>query len=266
MYLRQTSSKDGYIWFCQSLWLFRRNPASILFLIFIYLLFVQLVVLIPVVGALAVLILTPMISIGFMRVCRSIALDELLSPLVFIDSYRHSEPTIKRRLLGLGAIYAVAIIVISLVIASVMPTEALVSAVIQQQPLKSEAMQQLYAVLIAWLVLYLPFAMLMWFAPMLVFWQQMSLIKALFLSFIACWQHRKAFALYLAIWAGVVIVIPLIFETLLIWLGLENWMGLIVTPYSVLVLAVLYCSFYITWTGCFDDNLATEEGRPLTLL
>lgn len=264
MYLRQTSSKDGYSWFYQGLRLFCRNPASILFLIFIYLLFVQLVVLIPIVGALAVLILTPVISIGFMCVCRSVTLGELVSPLTVIEGYRQSEPTIKRRLLGLGVIYALAILVISLVIASVVPTEALVTAVIQQQPLKSEATQQLYTALAAWLALYLPFAMLMWFAPMLVFWQKMPVIKALFLSFIACWQHRKAFALYLAIWGGVVIIIPLIFETLLIWLGLENWEGLVVAPYSVIVLAVLYCSFYMTWTGCFEDKPAIEEERSLT--
>lgn len=264
MYLRQTSSKDGCIWFCQSLWLFRRNPTSILFLIFIYLLFVQLVVLIPVVGALAVLILTPIISIGFMRVCRAVNLGEPVSPLVFVDSYRQSESCTKRRLLGLGVIYALAILAISLVIASVVPTEALVTAVIQQQPLNNQALQQFYTALAAWLVLYLPFAMLMWFAPVLVFWQKMSIIKAFFLSFIACWQHRKAFMLYLGMWGVVVIVIPFIFETLMMWLGLGSWTGLVVAPYSVLVLAILYCSFYMTWTGCFEENLATEDMHSLT--
>ncbi len=264
MYLRQTSSKDGYIWFCQSLWLFGRNPASILLLIFIYLLFVQLIVLIPIVGALAVLILTPIISIGFMCACRSVTLGELISPLIFINSYRQSDPTIQRRLLGLGVIYALAILVISLVVASIVPTKALVSAVIQQQPLKSEAIQQLYTLLAAWLAAYLPFAMFMWFAPVLVFWQKMPVIKALFLSFIACWQHRKAFILYLGIWGGVVIVIPLVFETLLRWFSLENWAGLVVAPYSVVVLAVLYCSFYVTWTGCFEDKPIIEKGHSLT--
>ena len=65
MKLISVAPKDGYTWMRQGVWLFKQNPLGFFMLVFMYVFAAQLAVLVPVVGVLAVLILTPTLSVVF---------------------------------------------------------------------------------------------------------------------------------------------------------------------------------------------------------
>jgi hypothetical protein len=94
--------------------------------------------------------------------------------------------------------------------------------------------------------------MVMWFAPVLVAWEKMSVAQALFSSWIACWTNKAAFIFYLLIWAALIIAVPFFMEALLDSLGARAVIPFIIPPYSMAALTVMYCSFFATWKACFN--------------
>ncbi|MNW12782.1 hypothetical protein D3C71_2105580 [compost metagenome] len=46
--------------------------------------------------------------------------------------------------------------------------------------------------------------------------------------------------------------LPLFLEVIFAAIGAETVLSFLVTPYSLLMLAILYCSFYATYRGCFN--------------
>jgi hypothetical protein len=58
MQLLEVSAKEGYVWFRQGVWLFRKNPLAFLMLLFIYLIAAQLAIFVPLFGIIALLVFT----------------------------------------------------------------------------------------------------------------------------------------------------------------------------------------------------------------
>ena len=123
----------------------------------------------------------------------------------------------------------------------------------------SEALRQIYLVLLFGAILYIPIAMLMWFSPVLVAWADMSVAQALFSSFLACWTNKAAFFAYLTIWSIVLIAIPLTVGMIFDVIDFGQAASFIIAPISMGGLTLMHCSFYATWKACF-----TEEEAILT--
>jgi hypothetical protein len=253
MQLLHVPMKQGYIWVRQGLWLFCRNPAVSLMLVLLYIFLIQFALLIPIIGVLAVLISTPTIFLGFMAVYRAMLGGPGFKFSLLFQGYWQKNPKIAKRLLGLGFIYAAAVLLISLVIVNLIDLRALLPAIARGQT-TAPAIRQLYVALFLGGLLYLPVAMLLWFAPLFVAWENTSITQALFFSWLGCWRNRYAFALYLAIWVVVFGVVPLWLENLLGQLSAEKLARFVITPYTITMMAWLYSSFYATWKGCFAEE------------
>lgn len=72
MQLLEVPAKEGYVWFRQGIWLFRKNPLAFLMLLFIYLIAAQLAIVVPLIGIIALLVVTPGLSVGVMTACREV--------------------------------------------------------------------------------------------------------------------------------------------------------------------------------------------------
>ncbi|MCS6765865.1 MAG: hypothetical protein MO847_05285 [Candidatus Protistobacter heckmanni] len=258
MHLIQSPSKQGYVWFRQGLWLFKRNPMGFLMLIFLYLLVVQLSMLIPIVGVVVVLTLAPGIFAGLMDGCRDTILGERVRPLTLVSAFRKHGGQAARRLLALGLLHTTLVMVLSLVATSLIDVQALVPMVLQQQEPTIEGIRQLYFALGVGLVLYTPVVMLIWFSPLLIIWEGIPPGKALFFSWIACWRNRGAFLAYLSIWAVCLIALPLFIESLLQALDVSDVGSLVLIPYTVVMTAIMYCSVYASWKSCFQEAVADD--------
>jgi hypothetical protein len=253
MKLNYVAPKEGYTWIRQGIWLFKQNPLGFLMLVFMYVFAAQLAVIIPVIGVFAVLLLTPTLSVGFMTACRQAILKERIKPSVYIAALKSGQ-MIRKRILQLGLVYAAMIVLLSFILSLLVDFELLLPLMTSDKPITPEALRQVYLVLFFGAMLYVPVAMLMWFSPVLVAWEDMSVPQALFSSALACWSNKAAFFLYLSIWSAILIAIPLTIGMIFDAMNLGQIASYIIAPISMAGLTVMHCSFYATWKACFTDN------------
>lgn len=253
MKLNYVAPKEGYTWIRQGIWLFKQNPLGFLMLVFMYVFAAQLAVIIPVIGVFAVLLLTPTLSVGFMTACRQAIQKERIKPSVYITALK-SSPIVRKRILQLGLVYAAMIVLLSFILSLLVDFELLLPLMTSDKPITPEALRQIYLVLFFGAMLYVPVAMLMWFSPVLVAWEDMSVPQALFSSALACWSNKAAFFLYLSIWSAILIAIPLTIGMIFDAINLGQVASYIIAPISMAGLTVMHCSFYATWKACFTDN------------
>ncbi|VVD99287.1 membrane protein [Pandoraea communis] len=268
MQLLEVPPKSGYVWLRQGIWLFRKNPLAILTLLFAYLFGVMLLSIPPVVGAFLPLLFIPGLSVGFMAACRDIIKSKQVLPNVLLDGFRGHGKEVSRRLLILGGYYIVAMAAVFLFSALFdggdLLNKMLFGGRISEESLVNGSMGQ---AMLAAAVAYVPVAMMFWFAPVLVAWHDVTPVKALFFSWTACVRNLRAFFVYGLCTAVVATVLPLIVALTMAAMGVHQYAMLILMPYSILFTAVLYCSFYATYRGCFgvqeigaiDPNVAPPE-------
>lgn len=253
MKLNVVTPKEGYAWIRQGIWLFKQNPLGFLMLVFMYVFAAQLAVLVPVVGVFAVLLITPTLSVGFMTACRQAIQKERIRPMVYLSALKAS-PLIRNRILQLGLIYTALILFLSFILSMLVDFELLIPIMTSDKPISPEAIRQIYLILIFGGLLYIPIAMLMWFSPILVAWENMSVPQALFSSFLACWTNRGAFFIYLVIWGVILIAIPLIVGMSFDAVDLSQAASYFIAPLSMAGLTVMHCSFFATWKACFAEK------------
>lgn len=251
MHLKQANPKDGYVWVRQGFWLFKQNPFTFLMLVFLYVLIVQLSMFVPIVGILAVMVLTPALSLGFMSACKKVIRKEIVRPSIYLSAFREYGPQTRTRIIKLGLIYAGLIFTLSVIASQFVDFQKLIPLVTDQKVSNTAMVRELYGAIIIGGILYLPIAMLMWFAPMLVCWEDMPIAKSIFGSWIACWMNRGAFFVYLIIWVTILIVTPLFLEFVFDSLNLGDYATFLITPFSMGAITIFYCSFYASWAGCF---------------
>lgn len=253
MKLQSVSPKEGYTWIRQGIWLFKQNPIGFLMLIFMYVFVAQLAVLIPVIGVFAVLMLTPTLSVGFMTACRQAIQKERIRPTVYLTALRLT-PLIRKRILQLGIVYSLLILALSFILSLLVDFELLLPLITGDKPISPEAVSQIYLILFFGGLLYVPIAMLMWFSPVLIAWEDMSVAQALFSSVVACWANLGAFFLYIAVWGLILIAIPLTIGSIFEALDLSQVASFIIAPLSMAGLTVMHCSFFATWKACFAEK------------
>ena len=169
MKLNSVGIQEGYHWIRQGFWLFKQNPIAFLMLVFIYVLVAQLAILVPIIGVIAVLVLTPTLSVGFMTACRQAIQKERIVPQVYFCALR-STPLIRKRILQLGLLYAIMIFGLSLILGLFINVQAIIPLIRNDQAITPEAIHQLYWALLIGGLLYFPIAVLMWFSPVLIAW------------------------------------------------------------------------------------------------
>jgi len=254
MKLNTVTVNEGYTWIKQGIWLFKQNPLGFLMLVFMYVFAAQLAVMIPVIGVFAVLLLTPTLAVGFMTACRQAIQKERIKPMVYLIALQ-SGVLIRRRMMQLGLVYAGLILLLSFALSLFVDFELLLPLMTSDQPITPEALRQIYLLLLLGAILYIPVAMLMWFSPVLIAWADMSIAQALFSSFLACWNNKAAFFIYLAIWGAILIAIPLTVGMILDAIDLGQVASFIIAPISMAGLTVMHCSFYATWKACFTEDV-----------
>jgi len=254
MKLNTVTVNEGYTWIKQGIWLFKQNPLGFLMLVFMYVFAAQLAVMIPVIGVFAVLLLTPTLAVGFMTACRQAIQKERIKPMVYLIALQ-SGLLIRRRMMQLGLVYAGLILLLSFALSLFIDFELLLPLMTSDQSITPEALRQIYLLLFLGAILYIPVAMLMWFSPVLIAWADMSIAQALFSSFLACWNNKAAFFIYLAIWGAILIAIPLTVGMILDAIDLGQVASFIIAPISMAGLTVMHCSFYATWKACFTEDV-----------
>jgi len=245
MQLIEVPAKTGYVWFRQGIWLFRKNPLAFLTLCFAYTLVMTLIARVPYVGGLVFLILIPGVSVGFMAGCRDTIAGKPVFPTILVDGFRSHGNAAAKRLLLLGALFIAAMTAVATV-ATFVDSGMLAQQIASAEDVPVKGMLTFFAFSI-------PVAMLFWFAPILCAWHDMPVAKAFFASFVSCWRNRGAFIVYGVLWIVLLLAVVTILAILVQQLGTDESLTFaVMTTVSTIFTAMIYCSVYATYRGCFS--------------
>lgn len=235
----------GLRWFSQGAQLVRRQPLGLTACALFYLL-MHLPAMLPVVGMAIVTVLAPFATLGLMSACREITQNRAPTAQVYLDLFQN-EP-LRRKLFRLGVANAILTLftLVGMLLAGL------------GQPLPAEAapgtpMEIDWAALALALVFYLPVAILMWFAPMLVGWHSVSVPKALFGSAVACWRNLASMAGFMISAAAVLIAAGALIGILFTAFGIGEHVGtVLIAPIALILLGVTQAGIYVMYTEIIE--------------
>ena len=277
MQARVNPARAGRLWVREGWRLFRLQPAGFIVLLFVYVVglsFANMVAellghgvaaVIPglppdaigSIGGMFIATLVPGLSVGFMEACRAAEQKKPLRPQMLLQAFMIDKTT-SRALLILGAVYAITLgailaVVFNLDIPVITPGKDGTPPT-----LPPGAALDFVLSLGGAMLAYLPVAMVLWYAPVLVAWHRMTAAKAMFFSLAACWRNRAAFTIYSLVWGLYFLAIPVI-AALLRLANLGSVSVVILMPAAVILVAGIYCSIYASYTGVLITDDATES-------
>ncbi len=255
MNARVVAPGRGVRWIVEGARLFASAPLGWMLLAFNYLMLTLILTRIPVIGSPISLLLYPCFTVGFMVAGRASALKQRVEVQMLIAGFQERF----RSQLALGGLY-LAGVALAVLGSSLVDGGALLGVFAGDSPAGGAAAPEVSprAGVLTALVLMLPTAMLMFFAPLLVAWHGMPPMKAAFFSFFACALNWRAFALYLAF--GIVLMIlgaNLAFALALALAGPQgradpgSLLSVVFLTLMLVTLPVMMASFYASYRDLF---------------
>lgn len=222
----------GWSWIVGGWNLFTRQPALWIAMMLILAVIFIVLAFIPVVGALASFVLTPVFVAGIAIGCRALDEGRELELGHLFAGFRNRSGV----LVTVGLLYLAAWIVIALIAGAV--SGASVASLLSTEPvaMAEAARGMLLAVLIA-AALLVPVLMAVWFAPALVVFHEQGAVDAMKRSFAACLKNILPF-----LWYGVILLGLGIAASIPFFLG---W---------IVLAPVLFASFYVSYRDIFLEK------------
>ena len=204
---------NAFDWLRQGWALFAANPGLWIGLTIVLLVIVVGVQIVPLVGTLAAHLLMPVLGAGLLLVCRKIDEgDSVWIDDLFAGFKQNAGPLVMVGVLYMVAMFAIVVIVVIVVIVG---GGSVAGGLLSAQPAGLGVIfGGLMLSLLLSLALSVPVAMAVWFAPALVFFNNMQPVEALKASFEACMKNVLAFLVY-----GLIVLVLAFFATLPVGLG-----------------------------------------------
>lgn len=201
---------NAFDWLRQGWALFAANPGLWIGLTIVLLVIVLGMQIVPLIGTLAANLLMPVFGAGVLLVCKKI--DDGASPQIddLFAGFKHNTGS----LVMVGVLYMAAMLAI-LLVALVVGGGSLAGGLLSAQPAGiGMVFGGLMLSMLLSLALSVPVFMAVWFAPALVFFNNMSPVEALKASFEACMKNALAFVVY-----GLIVMVLMFFAALPLFLG-----------------------------------------------
>jgi len=256
----QRPARNGLLWLRAGFGLVRRRPAAMMAIVAAYWFVILTVSSLPYLGSLIASLLIPPLSVGVMNACRRNEAGELPRIDALISAFRGNPGQLKS-LIALGALYLAA--TLSVLFLTSLVDDGILMGLMTGRPVTSEELlapaferaAQLALVLMA------PIMMAWWYAPLLVSWHGVPLVKALFFSLVACWRNWRAFTVYGLVSAGLGLPFLSLVALLLLSSGLPQTASIqILFMVAILLLGPIYfASFYFTWRDVFAESVSSTD-------
>jgi hypothetical protein len=262
--MQTLSAATGWSWFKAGFTLFRRQPAELSTLFLAYLFLMLVTGFVPFIGQVLPLMLVPVFSMAFMQACVQVEQGKKVYPNLLLIGFR--SPAL-RRLLAAGILYLIAV-GIAIFASTLVDDGAFLQMMTRHGGADPAALSRTnwaQGMMVAALV-YLPACMGFWYVAPLIAWRNMSVGKAIFFSFFAFARASKAFIVYGIAWMVMGVIVPSILSTIVMMLFGSALVALLVLlPLSLILTAVLYCSFYPTFASVFGAHDATITNLPVVI-
>lgn len=235
----------GWQWIVDGFGVFRKYPLMWIALTIVVVLIWMVSFMIPVIGPLLFNLLSPVLFAGLMLGCRAVDRGEDLELAHLFAGFRKNGTA----LVTIGGVYLVGTIVVVWII-YITGGGSMLQTVLQKSPSDMQtlaaALRSMALALTIGFALYLPLLMLIWFAPLLVVFHDLSAVEAMKSSFWACLANWLAFLVY-----GAIILVLWFIASIPLLLGL------------VVLLPVLICSVYTSYKDIFaESGTAPASGNP----
>lgn len=252
MKLNVVPPRTGLQWVKQGMQTFWRQPLALTGLFFMFWTAFLFMAIVPVVGLLAALVLTPTGTLGLMVATSQAAEGKFPWPSALLQGLRSGKDK-RKQLLVLGALNAATVLLIIFAVSAIASNEPIGGLAGDDGP-------QLFALTPASLIaslLQLPLTLLFTLAPGLVFWHGVPAVKALFFSAVAVWRNLGAYCLFALAWVVVITGVLLVVGLALRLVGATLAVPL-VGPIALMLLAMVSTSLYFT----FRDSFSAEGPPP----
>jgi hypothetical protein len=222
--VRSVTADRGWRWIAEGVALFQKSPLMWLSITLGLFIAYKLILFIPVVGAVAMLMM-PIVLVGLMEGCRALDLGQPLTPAYLLSGFTRNTAA----LATLGAIYLAGNLLIILAITQI-GGDALMQVMqfmTRQQItpenihlIREQVAQATFALLMGMLLL-VPLIMACWFSPLLVYLHDMKISQAMWVSLKACVHNILPFLLYGGLlFLALMLVTPLSMATRIFDLGM----------------------------------------------
>ena len=252
MKLHILPARQGVVWVRRGIRTFFRQPLALSGLFFIFMAFMSILSLVPVLGNALALGVLPAATLGLMVATQLVTQGEFPKPLVLLSGFRAGRTKL-RAMVVLGALYAAAILLTMAASALVdggkfaklyLLGSSMDADILQDASFKSAAMLAM--------ALYVPVSLLFWHAPALVHWHGVSPVKSLFFSAVACGCNMGAYVVYSLVWFGLFVGVSTSAALLALLIGSEESVGSVLFPCGLVMAAMFFTSIYFTFADSFD--------------
>ena len=267
MKLRLVPASTGRLWVREGLSAFRKQPMAFVSLFMLFSGAVMLLSLLPVVGDVLAVMLGPAMTLAIMAATEQVAHAPAQAPAGASPALRPSAMLFAaalaavrksaRALAQLGLLYALLVLGLG-ALATLVAGNPFAEAFTADGTPRPEVFQtaRFQVGVLVRMLFYLPAALAFWHAPALVHWHQVSGVKSLFFSLVACWRNMAALTVFGLIWAALVLAATLVLGVLSLMLSAVTGplaLGAALMMGGSLVLSAAFlASTWFTFRDSFD--------------
>jgi hypothetical protein len=261
MKLNIVAPRTGFVWVRQGIRTFWKQPLAMSGLFFLFMAWVSVASMVPVVGNVLALVLLPAMTLGLMAATAVAEQGKFPMPGILLVAFRSGQAGVKDMLV-LGGLYAFGFIAVmgisTLVDGGLFAGVYLMGAPITAEKVNNPAFQNAMWLAMA-MALYLPLSMMFWHAPALLHWHGVPPVKSLFFSLVACWRNLGAFMVYTLAWLGVFLSAGMVVLFVVSLIGEQSLAENILTPIALLMAAMFFTSVYFSVLDCFGEMERTDS-------
>ena len=265
MKLNIVPPRTGINWVKLGFKTFLQQPLAMSGLFFMFMALLSIASLLPFIGAAVALALLPAATLGLMAATQEATRGKFPMPSILISAFRAGQKRLKAMLI-LGALYAAGFLAIMAVV-SLIDGGQFARIYLVGGKITEELVMQTDFQIAMWvtLALYLPLSLTFWHAPALVHWHNMTPVKSLFFSFMACYKNFGAFTVYGFAWMAIFLLTIFVVTILAALLGSPAFAGVAMFPVALVIFAMFFTSIYFTFRDSFEATAAGDEpGNSLT--
>lgn len=202
--IRAVPPAHGWRWIAASLVIFRRQPLQWVMMLTVIFLATRVMMVLPGILAAVAILFIPHLRVGIAHAAQAVAAGRPLRPGYLASGLLKSFlPLLMLGLFELATRYLIALTMH--VIDGGAPAVLLQAEIAGNEAAAEAALPAAMRVILIQLMLTLPIAMMMWFSPLLVFFEDVPAPAALGISFSACLRNLKPFIVY-----GSALLLPMI--------------------------------------------------------
>lgn len=250
----------GLGWIQEGWTIFKKQPLPI----FMWSLFIGFLINMSyaflVIGQLVLFVITPSLTFITLSACKRVLNQEKLTLNTWFKPISTNRE-VRSSLLKLGFVYLIFCVGAALVAS--LPFLGQFNNVIDDQGHINDAalIAAMSGPMITFGLLYVLVSAFFWHAPALIGWHNIKMSQAMFYSMIACWRNKLPFLVYGICWAAMFYGLYMVTSTMIHSGAGASVTQFLLTPVNLIMVAVLYCSFYPAYMSVFGANYQNENNN-----